>query len=209
MIPSGTLSQKTRTPDERRETFVAAAREAFFTNGYGATSMSAIAAKVGGSKTTLWTYFPSKQDLFAAVIDDLVARFSETLEVPLDTHGEIEEELCRFARALLGTLHSQPIVDMHRLIIGEAGRFPELGAMMYERGPARGKARLAQHLDIFMAHGALRRGDSWVATNQLAAMLQGGSPQRRMIGLISRPSDQELRDEASTAVHTFLRGWAA
>ena len=58
---------------------MAAARKAFLRDGYGQTSMSSIAADVGGSKTTLWNYFPSKEDLFAAVVDDQVERDLATL----------------------------------------------------------------------------------------------------------------------------------
>jgi AcrR family transcriptional regulator len=209
MIPGGTIPQKARTPDERRAGIVAVAREAFFAEGYGATSMSAIASKVGGSKTTLWTYFPSKQELFAAVADDLVKRFGLALEVRLSVEADLATELRQFARALLGTLHTQAIVDMHRLVIGEAGRFPELGSMMYERGPARGKARLAQFFEQCMVFGMLRKGSGARAADQLAAMIQTGSSQRRLLGLIERPTDEELDREAEDAVHSFLHGWAA
>jgi AcrR family transcriptional regulator len=209
MIPHSTPAQKPRTPDERRDAFVAAAREAFFTSGYGATSMSAVSAKVGGSKTTLWTYFPSKQELFAAVADDLVGRYGAALEVRLDPDGEIAAELERFARALLGTLHTQPIVDMHRLVIGEAGRFPELGAMMYERGPARGKLRLSTFFHECMKRGKLRQADGMQAANQFAAMLQSGSAQRHLLGLIGTPDQAEIASEAEAAVQTFLHGWSA
>lgn len=209
MIPSGTIAQKSLTRDERRETFVATAREAFLSNGYGATSMSSIAAKVGGSKTTLWTYFPSKSELFAAVADDLVERYGRALEVRLDPDADCEEELRRFAVALLITLHTRPIVDMHRLVIGEAGRFPELGAMMYERGPARGKARLAQFFEGCMDREKLRRGDGLLAAHQFASMLQSNSAQRHLLGLTGAPEIHELEREAVETVKTFLGGWAA
>jgi AcrR family transcriptional regulator len=209
MILDSTDQQKLPTPDERRAGIVAVAREAFFTHGYGATSMSRIAARVGGSKTTLWTYFPSKQELFAAVADDLVERYGKALEVSLDPADPIETSLNRFACALLTTLHTDAIVNMHRLVIGEAGRFPELGRMMYERGPARGKARLAAYFEACMDKGMLRRGDGLHAAHQLSAMLQAGSAQRRMLGLIERPDDPALEREAEEAVHTFLHGWRA
>jgi TetR/AcrR family transcriptional regulator, mexJK operon transcriptional repressor len=209
MIPSSTPTQKTRTPDERRDAFVAVAREEFLTCGYGATSMSAISAKVGGSKTTLWTYFPSKQELFAAVCDDLVERYGRALEVRLDPAADCAGELKRFALALLETLHTPAIIDMHRLVIGEAGRFPELGAMMYERGPARGKAMLAAFFQACMDRGNLKRRDGMIAAHQFAAMLQAGSVQRHMLGQLERPSDAELQSEAEEAVETFLNGWAA
>jgi TetR/AcrR family transcriptional regulator, mexJK operon transcriptional repressor len=208
MIPHSTLA-KPKKADQRRQAFVDTAREAFFTSGYGGTSMSAISAKVGGSKTTLWTYFPSKQELFAAVVDDLVERYGRALEVELDPEGEVTAELCRFAMALLETFHSGPIIDMHRLLFAEAGRFPELAAMMYARGPARGKARLRDFFDKAMQRGKLRDGDASVASELFPALLQFGSAQKHLLGLTGRPSDEELAYEAGQAVETFLRGWHA
>ncbi len=179
------------------------------TTGYGATSMSAIAARLGGSKTTLWTYFPSKQELFAAVADDLVSRYGKALEVQLDPRGQLATELGRFARALLLTLHTPAVIDMYRMVIGEAGRFPELGAMLYERGAARGKGRLAEYFETCMSMGKLRRGYEWRAADHFTSMLQMGSVQRRLLGLTDRPADGDLDREADDAVGTFLHGWAA
>jgi len=169
--------------------------------------MSAISAKVGGSKTTLWTYFPSKQELFAAVLDDLVERYGRALDVNLDPEGEVKNELCTFALALLETLHSEPIIDMHRLVFSEAGRFPELSAMMYERGPARGKKRLQHFFEEAMRLGKIRQGDATLASHHLPGLLQTGSAQQHLLGLAPRPSDEELNEEAARAVDTFLRGW--
>src|ERR1700761_2914102 len=57
-------------PDDRRKAILAIAREIFLTEGYAAASMSAIAARLGGSKGTLYNYFPSKEGLFAEFMRD-------------------------------------------------------------------------------------------------------------------------------------------
>ena len=207
MIPSSTEAEKPRTSDARRQAFVAAAREAFFSNGYGGTSMSSIAAKVGGSKTTLWTYFPSKQELFAAVVDDLVERYSRALEVPLDPEADVAESLRRMGRAVLQTIHSPPLIDLYRLTVGEAGRFPELARLFHERGPARGKARLQRYIREAMDRGKLRPGDPVDASRSFAGMLQTGTAELHRLGLAGRPDDAELEQEVDAAVETFLRAW--
>lgn len=171
--------------------------------------MSAISTVVGGSKTTLWTYFPSKQDLFAAVVDDLIERYGRALAVTLDpTAGDIAGELRRFAIALMDTLHSQPIVDLHRLIIGEAGRFPELAAMMHARGPSRGKANLRAFLDALVAAGRLRDGDPLMISRHLVGMLQMGSVHEHLLGFVDRPSKAALAEEIDQAIDAFMRSWA-
>ncbi len=207
MIPASTDDPKPRTRDTRREAFVAAARDAFFSKGYGATSMSSISASVGGSKTTLWTYFPSKQALFAAVVDDVVERYGRALEVTFDPESDIPESLRTMGRALLQTVHSQPVVDLHRLCIGEAGRFPELARLFHERGPARGKARLRDFIGDAMARGRLRPGDPTEASRTFVGMLGTGSIQAHLLGLIERPSDAEQDREIEAAVAAFMRAW--
>src|SRR3546814_13671240 len=92
----------------RRKAFVDAARDLFFANGYAGTTMSSIASKVGGSKTTLWTYFPSKEELFAAVVDDIVAHYGDALaiDLPLDEPGPDVPRI--FGNLLLTTLTPTP-----------------------------------------------------------------------------------------------------
>lgn len=209
MILTSTAAPKPMTPDARRDAFVAAAQAAFFSKGYGAASMSAISASVGGSKTTLWSYFPSKQELFAAVVDDVVERYGRALEVPLDPDADIAESLRTMGRALLATIHSQPILDLNRLCVGEAGRFPELARLFHERGPARGKARLRAFITEAMARGKLRAGDPAAASLSFVGVLWAGSIQAHLLGLIERPDDAEMEREIDAAVDAFMRGWSA
>src|SRR3546814_2195616 len=82
MIPVSTVSGDDAAA-LRRKAFVEAARKGFLANGYAGTTMSSIASAVGGSKTTLWTYFPSKEALFEAVVDDIVDYYGAALQVEL------------------------------------------------------------------------------------------------------------------------------
>lgn len=198
-----------RGGEARRAAFVAAARLAFFSRGYGGTSMSSISASVGGSKTTLWNYFPSKQDLFTAVVDDVVERYGRALDVPLDPDADVPESLRLMGRALLDTIHSQPVIDLHRLTIGESSRFPELARLFHERGPARGKARLQHYIREAMARGKLRQGNPAEASRLFTGMLLAGSIQLHMLGLIERPEEPELARELDVAIDAFLRTWSA
>jgi AcrR family transcriptional regulator len=208
MIPGSTDEAKQRPPDVRREAFVTAARNAFFSKGYGATSMSSIAAEVGGSKTTLWTYFRSKQDLFAAVVDDLIERHGVALEFPLDPALDVAESLRGLGRALLQTIHSPPMIDLHRLCLGEAGRFPELAKTLHERGPARGKARLGEFVAKAMAMGKLRDGDPVDASLGFVGRLWAGSIQSHLLGLTGPPNEAEKAKEIEAAVAAFMRAWS-
>jgi TetR/AcrR family transcriptional regulator, mexJK operon transcriptional repressor len=194
--------------ERRRSAFVNAAREAFFTHGYAGTSMSSIAAAVGGSKTTLWSYFPSKEDLFAAVVDDLVETYGTALEVPMDPAEPLEDALRRFGQGMMRIVVSPPVIDLHRLVTGEAGRFPELGALFYERGPRRGKAKLAAYLAEAMADGRVRPGDPQMAARQFAVLCQSGAHQHMMLGLLPPDDAAAIAEDIEAAIQTFCGGWA-
>jgi TetR/AcrR family transcriptional regulator, mexJK operon transcriptional repressor len=192
---------------EIRARFVEAARELFFAHGYGATAMSAVAAKVGGSKTTLWAYFPSKEALFAAVVDDLIETYGTALAEPLDPTLPVGEALTRFGRSMLGIVLAPPMLELQRLVIGEAGRFPELGAMMFERGPKRGKNKLAAYLSAAMADGRVQQGDPEIMARQFAFMCQSRTHQGRMFGQLDRVDDAMIDDDVDAAVATAMAAW--
>lgn len=191
----------------RRKVYVDAGREAFLEAGYGATTMSSIAARVGGSKTTLWTYFPSKEELFAAVVDDIVAVHAKALSTPLPIDEPIAEVLERFAISLLELILSPKVIGLHRFVAGEAQRFPHVAELFYERGPARGRARIAAYLKEKMAQGELRTGDPLVAAMQLFGLCQAGSFHGVFFGMQESPDSRQLARDASQAVDAFLRAW--
>lgn len=169
--------------------------------------MSSIAVAVGGSKTTLWAYFPSKQALFVAVVDDLVETYGASLEVPMDPHEDVETALRRFAKAMMQIVLSPPVIALERLVTAEAGRFPELGPLFYERGPRRGKAKLAAYLAQAMGNGRVRRDDPGVAARHFGVLCHSGCHQQLMLGLIEAVTPQQVSADIEAAITTFLHGW--
>lgn len=208
MIPVSTVSSDDATA-ARRKAFVDAAREAFFAKGYAGTTMSSIAGKVGGSKTTLWTYFPSKEALFEAVVDDIVQYYGAALQVELPVDEDVLPVLRRFCRVLVTTLTSDPLLALYQLVIGEARRFPHLAQTFYDRGPRRGKARLAVWITAKMDRGELRRGDPLQAVYHLAGLCQSGLFQFTLLNLAEarRIGSDRIEAEIDAALDTFYRAW--
>lgn len=192
---------------QRRQAFVDAARAAFFAHGYAGATMSSIAAKVGGSKTTLWSYFPSKEDLFAAVVDDLVANYGEALVVDLPLEEPVAKVLHQFAHVLMTTLIATPLLSLYRLVVGEAERFPQLAETFYDRGPRRGKARLAEWMGAKMARGELRGGDPMRAVDHFVGLCQSGVYGRAVLGLEKERDLPSLEADIDAAVDSFGRAW--
>lgn len=191
----------------RRKAFVDAARELFFANGYAGTTMSSIASKVGGSKTTLWTYFPSKEELFAAVVDDIVAQYGDALAIDLPLDEPVPDVLRTFGNLLMTKLTATPILSLFRLVVGEAERFPHLAETFYERGPRRGKARAAVWVGEKMVRGEIRMGDPMRAVQQFAGLCQSGVYQFAMLNLPESRDLDRLRGDVDAAVDTFYRAW--
>ena len=206
MIPDSTATLDDAAT-ARRKAFVDAARAAFFTNGYAGTTMSSIASKVGGSKTTLWSYFPSKEDLFEAVVDSIVEEYGDALAVDLPLDEPVPEVLRRFGNLLMTKLTATPILSLFRLVVGEAERFPHLAKTFYDRGPRRGKARAAIWVGEKMARGELRMGNPLRAVQHFTGLCQSGLYQFAVLGLPEGRDLDRLAAEIDDAVDIFYRAW--
>jgi TetR/AcrR family transcriptional regulator, mexJK operon transcriptional repressor len=191
---------------DRRKIILDVAERSFRERGYADTSMSTIAAELGGSKTTLWTYFPSKEDLFAAVLDTKIEAFARKLDDALIPTGGTAAALRRFALAFLTKITTPESTALHRLIVAEADRFPEIGEAFATRGPERTRARLCRYMTEEMAEGRLREGDALLAARQFIALCQAGC----YLDRLWRPNRAPLADpegEADAAVRTFMAAW--
>lgn len=206
MIPDSTAALDDAAA-ARRKAFVDAARELFFANGYAGTTMSSIASKVGGSKTTLWTYFPSKEELFAAVVDGIVEQYGDALTIELPLDQPVPDVLRRFGNVLMTKLTARPLLSLYRLVVGEADRFPHLAETFYDRGPRRGKRRMADWIGEKMVRGEIRMGDPMRAMQQFAGLLQSGLYQFAILNLPESRDISRLQDEIDAAVDTFYRAW--
>jgi len=190
--------------EERRSAILAVARAHFNAHGYGGMTMSALACALGGSKSTLWAYFSSKEELFAAVMDELVAEFAPA--IALDVKEPPAAMLPRYAAEFLTMMLSPPIVALNRLVIAEASRFPELGRMFYERGPARRHRALADYFAAQIDRGRMRRTDPIVAAAQFHHLCQAGLFIRTMWGVAERANAAAIRRDAERSVELFLEG---
>jgi len=200
-------SRRDQNRAARQSTIVSIARIAFLENGYAATSMSTIAAQLGGSKGTLWAYFPSKEDLFAAVLDDVTASFRQNLEDALRPGRDCSTTLRDFAeRFLLKMLHPDSI-RLHRLIVGEGGRFPEIGRIFYARGPQVVLERLSTYIGEQMKAGALRTDDPMEAALILIQLTQT-QQNLRLWGIVDIPDAEAVRRYAGKALHLFNCAYA-
>ena len=195
--------------DLRRQAILDIARETFLKEGYAAASMSAIGARAGGSKATLYTYFPSKADLFAAVMGDMCERSRLELTSEADSASDMPTALRRLGARYVRLMLADELVTLHRLVVAESGRFPELGEALYVVGPRLGKATLADRLERHLAGGDLRPCDPLRAAGHFFDLCLSGLYRRRLWNLAEPITQADMDLNVETAVDVFLRAYGA
>lgn len=201
-------SRREARREERREAILDVAARYFLEHGYAATTMSGIAAALGGSKGTLWNYYASKELLFGDVLERATRDFKAQLSLALNPDEDAVSVLAKFCSRYLDRLTNPQAIALYRLVMGEAGRFPEIGRIFYERGPLGVHQLLASYLDQAMDRGELRRADPLDAAQYLTALCLARSHMRTL----ARCSDVLTRAEAETdaraAMEVFMRAYA-
>ena len=148
------------------EAILAAAQQLFLTEGYADTSMEAVALSSGVSKPTLYARYPAKADLFEAIVQDRLAAWAESDASVISAEMPIDDWLRMIAVRHLEGMRRPEIRAFDRLIMAEAGRFPELARSFHEQGYRGAVRRVADRL------AAAGRGDGMPAQNpDLVALL--------------------------------------
>lgn len=208
MVTATPQSKREERRDERRDGILDVARECFLAEGYAATSMSTIAARLGGSKGTLYNYFKSKEELFEAVMQRQCGALAETLFDVAHDGDSPRERLEHFGQSFLKLLLTPESRGIHRLVVAENERFPEIGRMFYDLGPRVVLMKIGDYLADLMAQDLLRRADPFVAAQQFKDLAISGVLQPRIWGVItSEMTDTEIDAQVTYAVDTFLRAY--
>ena len=188
-----------------------AATTLFLRNGYPGTSMDEIAALAGVSKQTVYTHFADKQRLFTALILGNIERadeFVDAIAVMLQDTDDLKKDLGELARRYITSVIQPQVLQLRRLVIGEAGRFPELARTYYERVPQRVIATLASQLQHLAERGLMRLDDPLLAANHLAWLTLAIPMDKAMFCGNDEPfTAAELARLADAGVRVFLAAY--
>jgi AcrR family transcriptional regulator len=178
----------------------------FLAEGYGATSIEAVAQRARISKRTFYHRFPDKAALFGAVVHRIIEGLRPPANTPLYEGGSLEEVLRRLARLILRAVLTPRALALNRLMVAEAQRFPELAAIVAREG---GRAEVVRHIALMLEHEA-RAGTLAIDRPEFAAeqflQLVVSLPQRRALGLGMPMTKTELDAWADDCVNLFLNG---
>jgi len=194
--------------DQRRDFILSVAREVFFEEGYSAASMSTIAARVGGSKGTLYNYFKNKEELFKAHIEQQCAQFAdEIFGTILIDDQPVTEVLTRLGERYLNHIYADWAVQNFRLVIAEARRAPELARIFYAAGPAVGQDRLATYLEGAKRRGQIAAADCHRAASQFIALCRADHHFRFVLNIVEPPTAGQIKVDAAAAVSMFMAAY--
>jgi TetR/AcrR family transcriptional regulator, mexJK operon transcriptional repressor len=198
-----------RSARKRRE-IVEAATAAFLRTGYLGTSMDEIAALAGVSKQTVYKQFADKERLFTEIVLGTIDQVGEPFFGgigALEESEDVETDLRKLAGQLIAIVNDPRLLQLRRLVIGEAGRFPELGRTYYERGPGRSAETLASQFRVLAERGLLRLDDAQLAAQHFNWLVLSIPLNQAMFSIDLDFSPAELDRYADEAVRIFLAAY--
>jgi AcrR family transcriptional regulator len=170
--------------------------------------MDLIAAEARVSKQTIYNHFHSKEELFKAIITDMTTTLFAPLSMSAAAKSTPKKLLRSFARDFVSLMLQPSSLALHRLVVAESARFPELGAGLFDSGPGRLMRMLADYLDWETRSGRLAVSQVERAAEQLIGMLTGRLQLRALLNARQTPTQAELDSHVDYVVSSFLQLYA-
>jgi AcrR family transcriptional regulator len=194
--------------DSKRQAILDTAYRLFRMQGFDRTSVSEITTEVGGSKATIYSHFPSKEELFVECMMAAAENYMEgTLKHLDDASADPAVALFDFGRSFLKFICSSEQLEVRRLMIAEAAR-SGTGKRFFAKISVL-RAHVSAFMSACMASGSLRRDDPDLAADHLGALLEAEILEPLLLQVREVcPGEKEVVLAAKRAVAAFLRAYA-
>jgi len=184
------------------------AAEIFISEGFSAASTNEIARRANSSKTTFYSRFPTKEQLFMAVIERRMTGIFQQVAGSLPEEPPIEDTLHNFGLTLIELALSKEQVALARVVSMEAAKFPELGRRFYELGPKRGEEALAAYFTKQVEMGRLSNEDTRQMAQHFMSLITGGPVRWFVLGFVSSSLPKSgLQKHLNSAIRVFMRAY--
>lgn len=162
------MTTSLRQTDRKREAIIQAAISEFRSQGFDATSMDKIAATAEVSKRTVYNHFPSKEDLFAAILLQLWKSAAAQHELTYQAERSLKEQLIDFLKGKMRMLCDVNFIDLARVAVAATIHTPDRARDMVEKLNSQ-EGGIVAWIKAAQADGKLKAGDP----NLMGDMLQG------------------------------------
>jgi AcrR family transcriptional regulator len=190
--------------ERKRRDILEAAKRRFMTEGYASTGMEAVAREATVSTATLYSYFPSKADLFQHVVEDAAGSFSGHIEEVAQAGDDSLTQLRGFALGYARFMAEPFVRAVFRLVAAERRRFETVARYFFERGRTDFGGALIGIIKQLDAEGLVRvEKPSWAA-GQLMGMIEHPTFLVPMVTGDETHAQRSLEEISHDAVETFL-----
>lgn len=195
--------------DRKEAAIIDAARKTFLARGFDAASMDAIALAAGVSKRTVYNRFRSKEELFAATIEEscrcILPVDIETIETSLSPEMFVRELAGRVLRAIL----EPEAIALRRIAAFEASRSPRLGQTYLAHGPKWMADAFAPILERLVQRGAFAIDDPQNAIWQLGALISEPLHTFMLLGECPDDLDAAIEAQLDSGLEAFFKLYRA
>ena len=201
MVKSNTLDIESLS--ERGLMILNSAQELFFNKGFDETSLEMIINKAGGSRRSIYNEFGDKQGLLMAVIQRQVTVQTEiftTIDRNLAAKVALNKVCFEFVKGML----SPELMSLFRLVVQQVVKFPQLGEMIYQKGPLAGILPLTDYLKHLAEKKIIVADDFQFSAQMLIEMAKGPLHTRSLLLPDKVATDEEIEHQVAQAVEIFL-----
>lgn len=197
-----TISER-RKKSPKRIAIIDAATDEFLKNGFSGTSMDRIAESANVSKRTVYDHFPSKDDLFQAIIDAILAKVDEMPSHEYDEQAPLADQLLAIGLTFASTITSPDFMKMSRVVIARFIQVPEWGHHT-NRAYDRLRRDMTELFQVAGRDGRLQVTDPEMAASQFCGLIKEIVFWPQLMAGQRPSSERELESVVSSAVEMFL-----
>lgn len=198
-VKRGRGRPKTQTDEERLRSIIDTARKTFAELGLVRTTTDIVASRCRISKQTLYRLFPSKNDLFLAVV---VAHRQMMLDLPRppEEDAPLEEVISKIFMVDINPETEREREAFIRIVMLESPQVPELAEILHREGPETARAQLAAWMTQEMARGKLHLEDPVAGARMLMDLMFGAGGPKGWDNM------EDRRNHMRQAITLFVRG---
>ncbi|QIG79348.1 TetR/AcrR family transcriptional regulator [Stakelama tenebrarum] len=192
---------------QRHAELLSTSFDLFLEKGYEGATMDDVAAALGMSKRTIYSYYDDKEALFRAVVSRAIADYTVDREALERLRSDdLRETLMRVGRLRISNMANRNAIGLQRILTAQAAQFPDLFRQAFEEGVGPTIAFLIALLRDHAGRGEIKVENPRLAATTFLSMTAGGAVRTMVSG---QPlSQDDIEERLRFSVDLFLNGIA-